>query len=115
MQVLGIGDVNPHMGRKHRKDDTRKVARDRLDALLAFARKEALGPEPERADRALFIARKLGRRFQMSLPKHSKHLACKGCGTFQVPGRTSRIRFQKGRRIHTCLSCGRVHRRPLKD
>lgn len=84
-----------------------RIARDRVSNLFALAEREAMGRNPELADRYVGLARKIGMRYNVRLLREYRELYCRSCSTFWVEGRTVRTRLRNGRRVRTCLRCGR--------
>ncbi len=52
-------------------------------------------------------------RYNVRIVAEYRDLYCRGCSTFWVEGRTVRTRLRAGRRVRTCLACGRVRRVPV--
>jgi len=50
---------------------------------------------------------------RVRIPHILKRRYCRACKTYLVPGKTGRIRINRGRVILTCLSCGWHRRIPL--
>ncbi len=98
--------------RQRRKALERRIARERIDILIAMAEEEALGGRLLRADRYGQLARRIGMRYNVSLPSRYRRLVCRGCGTFLAPGTAATVRVRRSRVIVTCKSCGRVYRFP---
>jgi ribonuclease P protein subunit RPR2 len=91
-----------------------QVAGERVTELFALA--EAEGPKGVDgfADRYVRLARKVGMRYNVRLLPEYRELYCRGCSTYWVDGRTVRTRLRSGRRVRTCLVCGRTRRVPLR-
>lgn len=87
-----------------------RLARERVDDLFALAQEEASDARSKLPDRYTRLARKIGMRYNARLPPEYRELYCRGCSAFWVEGRTVRTRFRAGRRVRTCLVCGRAHR-----
>ncbi len=101
------------MGRGRRGRRTKEMvnlARARVRRLYELAEKEALAGNPERADRYCLLAWKVATRYNVRIPADLKFSACRKCHTYFVPGTTSRVRINRGRRILTCEKCGWTHR-----
>lgn len=117
MRLPGRGDIRGGAGtdvaRRRNKGEEKRIARTRVRILLQRARDEALGPDPDLADRYAKLARRIGRRYQSPLFPDQKVQVCKGCETFRIPGKNSRTRIHANRLITTCTACGRIDRRPL--
>lgn len=101
------------MARRRNKGQERGIAAARLDTLARQARREALGPDRDLADRYVGLARRLATRYQMRLPAELRAASCKVCGVYRTAA-TSRTRIHAGRIVRTCI-CGDVRRRPLES
>ncbi len=93
----------------------RRVARERIDVLFALAEGEAGAGGYALADRYVALARRIGTRYNVRLLPEYRERYCRGCSRFWVEGRTVRTRFRGGRRVRTCLACGRVRRVLLRS
>lgn len=100
------------MARRRNKGEEKQTARQRIDDLLAQARREALGPDDDLADRAASVALAVARRYQAPLRPSQKVQVCRACATYRRAA-TSRVRVHRGRIVTTCLACRTVRRRPL--
>lgn len=102
------------MRRRERDARLEKIARERIDILLATAR-NAYRAHPERAKRYVDIARRIGMKVGVRLPKAQSIFICKGCDATLFPGINCRVRVRggRGRRVVvTCLECGTLKRFP---
>ena len=100
-------------GRKGRRTGLMvRIAAERISELFALAEREASGDSPELADRYVRLARRIGMRYNVRLPPECSEVYCRGCSRFWVEGRTVRTRLRSGRRVRTCLACGRERRVP---
>ena len=90
-----------------------KIARERIQILFSLAEKE-LKKHPERSQRYIQLARKIGLRYNIRLTKEQKRKFCKGCSIPLVPGVTAKIRMDSKKRtlIIKCLKCNRIYRHP---
>jgi ribonuclease P protein subunit RPR2 len=86
-----------------------RIARDRIDQLLALARERAMVRDEKYSRRYVQMALRLGTRYNVRLPVEVKRWLCKGCWSYLVPGLNARVRTG-GRVVVTCLACGRVVR-----
>lgn len=89
------------------------VARERMVGLLREAELSALAGHPERSDRYVQLARRIGTRYNVRLPPELRHRFCRGCSSYLREGSTVRTRLRSGRQVRTCLKCGRAYRTPL--
>ena len=87
-----------------------RIARERVDDLFALAEREAASGHWSLAGDYVALARRIGTRYNVRLLPEYRELFCRGCSTYWVEGRTVRTRLHPGRRLRTCLTCGRKRR-----
>jgi ribonuclease P protein subunit RPR2 len=95
----------------------KQIARERIEVLLNRAL-ESMHANAELAQRYVEIAKKIGMRYKVRIPKQRKLFLCRGCKKFLVPGINCRVRIQQKREPHlalTCLECKHVKRIPLRE
>ncbi|NOX71844.1 MAG: ribonuclease P [Candidatus Micrarchaeota archaeon] len=92
-----------------------KIARERIDILFSEAERR-YHENPDLSKRYIHIARKVGMKCNVSIPRRLKMRFCKKCGAYLVPGSSSRVRIdsQKKNVVITCLRCGFSRRYPYK-
>ncbi|MHC1567063.1 MAG: ribonuclease P protein component 4 [Candidatus Syntropharchaeia archaeon] len=90
-----------------KKDLVKKIALQRIERLFELAEESE-----EYCDRYVELARKIGMRYRVRIPKHLKMRICKHCYSFLVPGRNARVRLRGDYIATTCLKCNKVMRRP---
>lgn len=90
------------------------IARERIAMLLDMAEKRALAGEMDLANRYALLARKIGMRYNLPMPKGFNLRFCRRCLKYLVPARNARFRTSSGRLSRQCLECGAVYRMPLK-
>lgn len=96
--------------RRHKKKAVAKeIAFERIQYLFDIAEKE-YSINPERSDRYVSLAKKIGMRYRVSIPPELKRRMCKGCGSFLIPGGNCRVRLKGGLLTITCAKCGRIQR-----
>jgi len=69
---------------------------------------------PERARRYVELARKIGQRYNVRIPKEWKYRFCKKCNSFWIPGETVIIRLKPDPQPHLeyiCKVCGARRRK----
>jgi ribonuclease P protein subunit RPR2 len=96
--------------------ETRRIALERILTLFRLA-DEALQEKPEQSQRYVNLARQIAMRCRVKMPRELRRRVCKHCNTLLRPGVNSRVRLRQRREPHvvvTCLSCGRVHRYPVR-
>ena len=99
-----------------RKAVIRRIARERMEILFEKAIK-IHEKEPELAMRYVQIARRIGMKARVRIPRKYRRLVCRGCKQFVYPGCTLRVRVKPGGQPHityTCLRCGHITRIPIK-
>ncbi|WP_455279429.1 ribonuclease P protein component 4 [[Eubacterium] cellulosolvens] len=93
----------------------RVLAKQRIEKLFRLA-SECHSRDPALANRYVELARKIGMKCQVRIPRRFKMYFCKECNSFLVPGANLRIRNRrdgKGKVIMTCLKCGMIKRYPM--
>ncbi|HDH91385.1 MAG TPA: hypothetical protein ENF38_00360 [Candidatus Aenigmarchaeota archaeon] len=93
----------------------KRIAKERIKILFDLAEKE-IDKNPERSRRYIELMRKIGKRYNVRLPKKIKRKFCKSCNTFLKPGKTARIRIDSKKKavIVKCLYCNKIYRYPYK-
>ncbi|MBE0517074.1 MAG: ribonuclease P [Methanophagales archaeon] len=99
------------MRRKRRSED---IAVQRIERLFERAEAEARGDRDLRSDRYVQLARTIGMRYRLRIPRTLKIQLCKGCYALLIPGKTARVRLREEYIATTCLRCGMIMRRPYK-
>jgi len=91
----------------------KKIAKERIRILFDLA-EEVIEKHPERSKRYVELARKIGMRYNVRIPKDLKRKFCKKCLSYLKPGVNCRVRTSEGKQavIITCLECGEVARYP---
>ena len=86
-----------------------------MELLMVQADLAALDGELDLADRYVDMARRVGMRYNVRFRPGQKRKFCRACHRYLLPGSTARTRLNRGRSVTTCLHCGHVMRRPLKE
>src|SRR5215469_8813529 len=98
-----------------RRQIAKDIARERVQILIANALNEARRNEKV-AHQQAYLAKKIAMRLRLRLDYEIRHLFCKKCKQFIIPGKDSRIRIgrtkTKSLRI-TCLKCGHTYHKIL--
>jgi len=97
--------------RKKQKDWAKDMAYERILRLFELADME-FRKHPERSDRYVQLARRIGMRYRVRMPPELKHRICRHCHSYLVQGATARTRLQGTHISTTCLACGKQMRRP---
>ena len=97
-----------------RTDNIRQIARERIATLLSLARR-VFPNDQTLARRYVELARLIGMKSGVRLPRDDKIWICKSCGIILIPGRNCRVRTrpETGTTVLiTCLECGKKKRYP---
>lgn len=97
-------------GKRKRED----IAVQRIERLFELAQAAAREDRDERSARYTQLARIIGMRYRVRIPRPLKVWLCKGCYALLIPGKTARVRLRGEYIATTCLRCGRIMRRPYK-
>ena len=97
--------------RKKQKDWAKDMAYERILRLFELADME-FRKHPERSDRYVQLARRIGMRYRVRMPPELKHRICRHCHSYLVQGATARTRLQGTHISTTCLACGKQMRIP---
>jgi ribonuclease P protein subunit RPR2 len=87
------------------------IASQRISRLFELAAK-AFDKSPGLADRYVALARRIGTRHRVRIPKEYRRRMCKKCGAYLVPGVNSRTRLDGVNVVRTCMACGDIKREP---
>ena len=91
--------------RKKQKEWVKDLAYERIILLFELAR-EGFKTHPERSDRYVGLARRIGMRYRVRMPEELKRQICKFCHAYLVQGFTARTRLQGTHMTTTCTVCG---------
>jgi ribonuclease P protein subunit RPR2 len=94
--------------RKSRKFEEKKIARERISILFKEADK-VFNDNPERANRYVEKARKLGMKANISMGWWRRKY-CKHCYCYWKQGDNVRTRINNGKIVYYCKSCKKYER-----
>ncbi len=97
--------------RKKQKDWAKDMAYERILRLFELAESE-FKKHPERSNRYVGLARRIGMRYRVRMPPDLKRRICRHCHSYLVQGATARTRLRGSHIATTCLACGKQMRRP---
>ena len=97
-----------------KKEIRQRIAKERIQILLAQAEKQALAGDMELANRYAFLARKIGMRYKQKMPRGFKLQFCRNCNSFMMPGKNAKYRMTGGKLTRQCLKCGSYYRLPIE-
>jgi ribonuclease P protein subunit RPR2 len=109
---LLLDAVGPLVWRKG--GNIKEIAFERIRILLRLA-KNTFPKDRDLAKRYVELARRIGMKAGVRLPREEKLFICKGCGSLLVPGVNSRVRTRSDLGttvLITCLDCGTKKRYP---
>ena len=92
------------------KREQRKTARKRIETLFDEAEKAAVKDRLDRADRYVDLARKIGMRYNVTIPSEFRRRFCKRCYSYLFPEKTCSIRVKNGMLVSRCKRCGTINR-----
>ncbi len=96
---------------KKRKDWSKDMGMQRINRLFELAYDEFKN-HPERSNRYVQLARRIGMRYRIRLPREMKQKICKHCHVYLVEGSNARTRLQGTHITTTCIHCGKQMRQP---
>jgi len=99
--------------RKPKPKWQQKIAKERIQILFNLAEKE-LQEHPERSKRYIELARKIGLRYNVRLPRELKRKFCKNCNTLLKPGLTCSVRTERKMLTIRCNNCKKIYRYKVK-
>ena len=104
------------MKRGRKSESQIRIAKERIKILFDLAEKE-FKKHPDRSKRYVELARKIGSRYNVRLPKQLKRKFCKNCNTLLIPGLTSEVRIKSKEKAVTikCLECNKIYRYPYGE
>ncbi len=106
--------------RKLNMEEIRRIATSRIRILADLAEKTFL-ENPKLAQRYVNLARAIGKKTKVRLPRELKRRICRHCGAYLWPGANCRVRLRENREPHitiTCFNCKRqmrLHYKKLKQ
>ncbi|MBI2583610.1 MAG: ribonuclease P [Candidatus Aenigmarchaeota archaeon] len=90
-----------------------KIAKERITILFGEAEKMVRN-DKKLANRYVELARKIGMRYNISIPSYLRKLVCRKCKEYMYPGITAKISTKKGYLRKECLQCGKVTKIRIK-
>lgn len=88
----------------------RKIARERIQILFEEAEKAAKQGKFKFANRYVELARKIGMRYNVRIPRELKRKFCKYCHAYLYPGKTCKVRINSEKKVVKikCFSCNKT-------
>ncbi len=100
-------------GRGYVAGDVKAIAHQRIDVLFDIAEKAAMCREFGWARRYVTLAKKIGMRATIGIPKRWRAYYCRHCLSFLLPPHNATVRINNGMITKKCLHCGKVRRVPF--
>ena len=103
------------MRRKGKPEWQKKIAKERIKILFKKA-EEVFNENPKIADRYIELARKIGMRYNVRIPRELKRKFCRKCYKYLRPNINCKVRTRKDKQsvVIKCLECGYIMRYPYK-
>ena len=96
-----------------KKDKQNNIAQERVKILFQQAQ-EVFAKDKALANRYVQLARKIGMKVKLRLPREFKRRYCKFCYSYLQPGVNSRSRIRNGKVIISCFECKKFMRIPVR-
>lgn len=96
-----------------KKDKQNNIAKERVNILFQQAQ-DVFAKDKTLANRYVHLARKIGMKVKLKLPRELKRRYCKFCYSYLQPGVNSRSRIRSGKVIISCLECKKFTRIPVR-
>ncbi|MBD3230702.1 MAG: ribonuclease P [Candidatus Lokiarchaeota archaeon] len=91
-------------GKKRYWKKIKEMASDQIDSYYNEIDK-VYQKDMELANRYLEIARNIGMRCKVRIPRNKKILICKNCKKLLIPGKTARVRVRNNKKTHVTITC----------
>ena len=101
------------MRRGKKPEWQRRLAKERILHLFREAEKR-VHDRPELSRRYMELAKKIGMRYNVRIPRHLKRRMCKSCYMYLKEGVTASVRVEKGVIKVRCLYCNAIRRFPYR-
>ncbi|RLF65467.1 MAG: ribonuclease P [Thermoplasmata archaeon] len=93
-----------------------RIVRERIEILMNLAKEFTERNEIDLARDYIKLARRIAMKYNYKMPRIYKRFICKKCNAYLLPGKTARVRINRGKVSITCTLCGSVKRYPyLKE
>lgn len=93
----------------------KNIALERIERLFEEASSSLEEGDIDRANRYVDLARKIGMRYNLSIPSEFRRRYCKNCYSYLYPSKTCDSRLKDGKLISKCRECGYINRYRYKD
>jgi len=101
------------MRSRSKPDYQLKIAMERIQILFNEA-ENVFKDDPKLAKRYIELARRIGMRYNVRIPRDLKRKYCKHCHAFLRFGVNAQLRLKSGAVIIKCFSCNKTTHYPYK-
>jgi ribonuclease P protein subunit RPR2 len=97
--------------RKHKPNSWTKIAKERMDILFDEAKARA-SKNLKRANRYVFLARKIGMRYNVRVSEKHRREFCHHCYAYLLPGKNCKVRTNSKTKCveYYCQECKKINR-----
>lgn len=78
-----------------------------MEGLLFLA---SVTGNPSRSIRYVALARRIGTRYNVKMPRSMKMSFCRACSSYTATRSSLRVRLNQGHLTRTCAACGNISR-----
>src|SRR3989344_8468551 len=100
------------MERRQKPEWQQELAKERIEILFREALLAAKENRFDRANRYIFLARKLAMKFNIKLEREQRRKFCHNCYNYLLPGKNVIVRINARKKTveYNCLDCKHVSR-----
>jgi ribonuclease P protein subunit RPR2 len=97
--------------RRNKPQSWLNIAKERIEILFSEARKTA-SENIKRATRYVFLARKIGMRYNIRIPAKHRREFCHHCHSYLLPGKNCKVRTNPKTKCveYYCAECKKINR-----
>lgn len=97
--------------RRKKPEGWTKIAKERINTLFSEAKKVA-SKNLKRATRYVFLARKIGMRYNVRIPAKNRREFCHHCYAYLLPGKNCKVRTNPKTKCveYYCQECKKINR-----
>ncbi|MCK4730089.1 MAG: ribonuclease P [Candidatus Aenigmarchaeota archaeon] len=92
----------------------KEIVEKRINILFKLGEEELRKGNFDRTKRYIKLARKIGMKYQYTLPRELKRKFCKKCSLLLIPGISCAVRLNKNTKTRDikCFNCNYIRRYP---
>lgn len=105
--------ANPS-SRREKPEWQQELATERIDILFREALSQAKADRLDRANRYVYLARKLAMKFNLKFEREQRRKFCHNCYHYLLPGKNVTVRINRKTKAveYKCADCKHVNRYP---